>query len=86
MLVFVSACRDEDLAYPHWDIKLCLREVTRAGQLTAPTVAAILIDISIEHRRLAHYFRFQGKSYHCWGKKERKSCNLEPKFNAFLKP
>lgn len=84
VLVFMLAFRDKDLAYPHWDIKLCLREVTHRGQLTAPTVAAILIDFSNEHRRLAPNFRFQCKSYHHWG--EKKSCNLEFKRNAFLKP
>lgn len=53
-LVCTLAFRDKDLAFLHWDIKLCLREVKHTGQLTAPTVAAILIDI-------APNFRFQCK-------------------------
>lgn len=63
------ASTDKNLAYSHQDIKLCLGEVTHTGQLTAPTVAAILIDFSNEHRRIAPDFKFPCKSYHCWEKK-----------------
>lgn len=52
-----NALRDKALASSHWDIKLCLGEVTHMGKLTAATIAAILIDFSNECRRVAPNFK-----------------------------